>query len=149
MTDSTVDLSRRMVELLPSIIREFTRRETHAFARGQISVPQMLILELLQRRTSCIMSELASSLAITTSAVTGLVDRMERGGLVRRVRDPKDRRAIRVEATARGVTIIREVLRQKERNFQRVLDRLPAPKRRTYLQLLEDIHRVLKEQPVP
>jgi len=144
-----VDLSRRMVELLPSIIREFTRRETHAFARGQISVPQMLILELLQRRATCIMSELASSLSITTSAVTGLVDRMERGGLVRRVRDPKDRRAIRVKATARGVTIIREVLRQKERNFQRVLDRLPAPKRRMYLQLLEDIHRVLKEQPVP
>ncbi len=149
MMGDAVDLSRRMVELLPSIIREFTRRETHAFARGQISVPQMLILELLQRRATCIMSELASSLSITTSAVTGLVDRMERGGLVRRVRDPKDRRAIRVKATARGVTIIREVLRQKERNFQRVLDRLPAPKRRMYLQLLEDIHRVLKEQPVP
>ena len=141
-------LSRRMAELLPSIIREFTKRETHAFARGQISVPQMLILELLQRRSPCIMSELASSLSITTSAVTGLIDRMERAGLVRRVRDPKDRRAIRVETTPKGAAMIREVLRQKERNFQQVLERLPAAKRRTYLQLLEDIYRVLKEQPL-
>ena len=44
--------------------------------------------------------------------------------------------------------MIREVLRQKERNFQQVLERLPAAKRRTYLQLLEDIYRVLKEQPL-
>ncbi len=143
------DLSRRMAALLPPIIREFTKRETHAFARGQISVPQMLILELLQHKPSCIMSELASSLSITTSAVTGLIDRMERAGLVRRVRDPDDRRAIHIEATPKGAAMIREVLRQKERNFRQVLERLPAPRRRSYLRLLEDIHRVLSERPLP
>lgn len=142
-------LSRRMAELLPAIIREFTKRETHAFARGQISVPQMLLLEFLQRRPACIMSELAASLSITTSAITGLIDRMERAGLVRRVRDPKDRRAIHIEATPKGTTVIRDVLRQKERNFRQVLERLPGPRRRAYLQLLEDIHRILQEQPLP
>jgi DNA-binding MarR family transcriptional regulator len=142
------DLSRRMAALLPAIIREFTKRETHAFARGQISVPQMLILEFLQQRPSSMMSDLASSLSITTSAVTGLIDRMERSGLVRRVRDPRDRRVIHIEATLKGRSVIREVLRQKEENFRRVLERLPAAQRRSYLQLLEDIHRILQEQPL-
>jgi DNA-binding MarR family transcriptional regulator len=40
---------------------------------------------------------------ISKSGLTGLVDRMERAGLVARRPDPGDRRAIRVELTADGV----------------------------------------------
>ena len=140
--------SRRLTELLPAIIREFAKRETHAFARGRISVPQMLILEYLQRRRSCIMRELACSLSITTSAVTGLVDRMERAGLVRRARHPTDRRAIRIEATAKGLATIRDVLRQKERLLHAVMTRLPAAQQRAYVALMETVHRIVTEQPL-
>lgn len=141
-------LSRRMTELLPAIIREFAKRETHAFARGRISVPQMLILEYLQRHRTCIMRELARSLSITTSAVTGLADRMEQAGLVRRTRRSGDRRAIYVEATPAGLATIREVLRQKERLFRAVMERLPSSQRRTYVELMERIHRIVTQQPL-
>ena len=140
--------SRRLTALLPAIIREFAKRETHAFARGRISVPQMLILEYLQRRRACIMRELARSLSITTSAVTGLVDRMEGAGLVRRARHPTDRRAIRIAATAKGLATIRDVLRQKERLFHAVMARLPAAQQRAYVELMETVHRIVMEQPL-
>ncbi|GAA2790016.1 MarR family winged helix-turn-helix transcriptional regulator [Crossiella cryophila] len=36
---------------------------------------------------------------LSTGAVTGVIDRLERGGFVRRVRDPHDRRKVLVEVT--------------------------------------------------
>jgi DNA-binding MarR family transcriptional regulator len=41
--------------------------------------------------------ELAKSLGLTTGAITSVIDRLERAGIVRRVADPKDRRKVVVE----------------------------------------------------
>ncbi len=45
------------------------------------------------------MGELAEMLDITPRTVTGLVDNLERDGLVRRVADPADRRSVHAEIT--------------------------------------------------
>lgn len=43
--------------------------------------------------------ELAVQSGLTTGAVTGVIDRLERAGYARRVPDPADRRRVRVEVT--------------------------------------------------
>ena len=43
--------------------------------------------------------ELAREMGVTTGAVTGALDRLERVGFARRVPDPADRRRVRVEVT--------------------------------------------------
>jgi DNA-binding MarR family transcriptional regulator len=48
------------------------------------------------------MGELGSVLGLAKSSLTGLVDRTERNGLVRREADPEDMRAVKVTLTARG-----------------------------------------------
>lgn len=48
------------------------------------------------------MTELGAVLRLAKSSLTGLVDRTERNGLVRRAADPLDTRAVRVALTARG-----------------------------------------------
>ncbi|MFB9430760.1 MarR family winged helix-turn-helix transcriptional regulator [Streptoalloteichus tenebrarius] len=45
--------------------------------------------------------ELAERTGLTTGAVTRLIDRLERAGAVRRVRDPGDRRRVIIEAVPR------------------------------------------------
>ncbi len=55
-------------------------------------------------------SELARRLQYENQAMTGLLDRLERHGWVRRVRDLPDRRAIRVELTAAGRAKLLEAL---------------------------------------
>lgn len=44
--------------------------------------------------------ELAAAVGLTSGAVTGVVDRLERAGFARRVPDPADRRRVKVEVTA-------------------------------------------------
>jgi DNA-binding MarR family transcriptional regulator len=43
--------------------------------------------------------ELAAEAGLTSGAVTGVVDRLERAGFARRVPDPSDRRRVKVEVT--------------------------------------------------
>ncbi|TMD85764.1 MAG: MarR family transcriptional regulator [Chloroflexi bacterium] len=54
------------------------------------------------------MGELAEMLDITPRTVTGLVDNLERDGLVRRVADPADRRSVHAEITDRVNELWRE-----------------------------------------
>lgn len=53
-------------------------------------------------------SELARDLGLTSSAMTALVDRLERQGVAERVRHPHDRRRSIIQVTDRGAVMIAE-----------------------------------------
>jgi DNA-binding MarR family transcriptional regulator len=57
------------------------------------------VAELLSRTGPLTAGELAEHTGLTTGAITGVVDRLERGGFVRRDRDPEDRRRVIVQPT--------------------------------------------------
>ena len=54
-------------------------------------------------------SELGDRLIVTRSTVTGVLDSLERRGLVRRSPHPTDRRSVVVEITAKGLRVLGEV----------------------------------------
>src|SRR5262245_581834 len=53
--------------------------------------------DTLSRTGPITAGELAQRTGLTTGAITGVIDRLERAGFVRRVRDPHDRRRVIVE----------------------------------------------------
>jgi DNA-binding MarR family transcriptional regulator len=57
-------------------------------------------LSLLDREGRMTAGKLATESGLTTGAVTIVLDRLEKAGYVRRVRDPDDRRKVHVEMTA-------------------------------------------------
>lgn len=71
-------------------------------------------------------SELGAGVGARPATVTGILDRLERRGLVTRAARPGDRRAVQIELTADGehaAGLVRETLRAVER---RALAGLPA-----------------------
>jgi DNA-binding MarR family transcriptional regulator len=66
---------------------------------------QVLTNLMLGGETARSPSELASTLMVTTGAMTNVLDRLEQGGLIRRLRNPADRRSVIVEATDAGVDL--------------------------------------------
>jgi DNA-binding MarR family transcriptional regulator len=56
--------------------------------------------------------ELGERLLVTRGTVTGLLDTVERQGLVRRVPHPDDRRMLRIELTDEARALLREVWRE-------------------------------------
>jgi len=55
-------------------------------------------LDLLDMAGATTAGHLAERAGLTTGAMTAVIDRLERAGYVRRLRDPQDRRCVRVEA---------------------------------------------------
>jgi DNA-binding MarR family transcriptional regulator len=56
-------------------------------------------LDILGTRGPMTAGQLAEAVRLTTGAITGVLDRLESAGLVRRIRDTNDRRRVIVEVT--------------------------------------------------
>ena len=69
----------------------------HGVTPGQYSV-----LKCLWKDNGQTVKQLAEHLYLDSSTVTGILDRMEQKGLIKKTADPKDRRALQVLLTQKG-----------------------------------------------
>jgi DNA-binding MarR family transcriptional regulator len=92
------------------------------------------------------MSELGAMLRLAKSSLTGLVDRTERNGLVRREVDPRDTRAVRVALTAQGSKLAREFYDETCRRIEELPASLGPAERDALADLLG---RVVLDNEVP
>jgi DNA-binding MarR family transcriptional regulator len=83
----------------------------------------MRCVDVLQRAGQLTAGQLAEATGLTTGAMTTALDRLERLGFARRVRDAADRRRVLVEiapeASARAQQFYREHAQQAERLYNR------------------------------
>jgi MarR family transcriptional regulator, organic hydroperoxide resistance regulator len=82
--------------------RKIQRYYNNRLAEHGITIGQSFILLSLRERDEQNVKELAENLAIDSSAITGLVDRLEKADLVERRADERDRRALRIHLTDKG-----------------------------------------------
>ncbi len=68
---------------------------------GGLSLRQLSALYVIEHESTT-PGQLARRLVATPAVVTGLIDRLERRGYVRRVSEPGDRRRIHLELTESG-----------------------------------------------
>ena len=68
----------------------------------QVSQSQLACLNMLRQDGSMPISRLAKGLAVEPSTATGVIDRLEQKGLVRRTRQGSDRRVVTIELTQKG-----------------------------------------------
>jgi len=80
---------------------DFDRLSQAVADRVGLSPTDLLAMDLITRHGQMTAGQLARELQLTTGAITGLVDRLQKAGYVRRVADPDDRRRVFVRATAK------------------------------------------------
>lgn len=69
----------------------------------RLTVPQATVLFLLKEKDGRMMSELGQVLGVDNSAMTGLIDRLEKTDFVRREAKREDRRALLIRITPAGL----------------------------------------------
>lgn len=83
------------------------------FAQWDLSPSQFNVLNLLRNQPDgCTQIELSRLLIMHRSNITGLVDRLEERGLLRRRDSATDRRAYLVVLTSKGQALLEEILPQ-------------------------------------
>ena len=70
--------------------------------------------------------------------VTRLLDRLEQGGLVTRLRDPEDRRVVRARITEKGLDLLATLDEPVGRMLGRLLGNLGQERLRTFVSLLDE-----------
>jgi DNA-binding MarR family transcriptional regulator len=97
----------RLADVLNEIATLYQFRDINERLYGTLTVSQSYCLRLLYFGDTRTMTELATELHVRLSTITGVVDQLEKKGLVARGADPHDRRSLRVGLTPKGRALYR------------------------------------------
>jgi DNA-binding MarR family transcriptional regulator len=93
-------------ELIGELVSEFRTSGNQDSAFDNLAAERLGVnrtdlhcLNIIQNAGGLTAGELAAEAGLTSGAVTGVIDRLERVGFARRVADPDDRRRVKVEVT--------------------------------------------------
>ena len=89
---------------------------------------------------------LAELTGLTTGAITGIIDRLESAGLVRRERDPADRRKVFIRPVAAGVAGMATLFAPMDADFIELAGRYGPKELDAILDYLDEALRIMKTQ---
>ena len=124
--------------ILEAIIYLYTegRRVTKEFARrANLTGPQLTVIKMLEQIGDLSLSELSDRIRAQNSTVTGIIDRMEREGLVVRERSTSDRRVVHIKLTEKGERIAAEIPVEPMEIFRGALSSLSPQETRELLKI--------------
>lgn len=111
----------------------------HNISQGRF----MVLMLLLNKVTNCAHprtpAELADLSHVTRATMTGLIDTLERDGLVTREPDLADRRMLSVTLTAKGRSVLQAILPPHFKRMAALMAPLTPDERKTLVQLLGKI----------
>jgi MarR family transcriptional regulator, organic hydroperoxide resistance regulator len=123
-----------------------SRRITKGIAgRYGLTGPQLAVVKMLEPVGKLSLSELSSQIRARNSTVTGIIDRMEREGLVVRRRSDEDRRVVNIELTKKGQQLAGEISVEPVQIFRQVLAELSLRDATELRRILNKLARRVRE----
>jgi DNA-binding MarR family transcriptional regulator len=123
-------MARRQVhevaDLLHSAAIHLLRRASERDRAANITRARLSALSVVVFRGPLTLGDLAQAEGVRSATMTGIVDGLEGDGLVRRRQDESDRRAVQVEATAKGRRLLERARAQRIDLVASKLDDLTA-----------------------
>jgi len=113
----------------------------------EITDTQYVVLRAL-RKAPCNTSFLAHMLGVTLSAVTALINRLHRMGLVSRKRQEKDRRQVWISITPKGLKVLENVEERRNLLLALYLSRVPEGERQQLLELLREAVKLFEREDI-
>src|SRR5690348_3877291 len=107
-----VEIKAEVDQIFEAVVYLYTesRRITKELARRvQLTGPQLTVVKILEGIGDISLSELSDKIRAQNSTVTGIIDRMEREGLVQRARSTEDRRVVHIRLTEKGERLARDI----------------------------------------
>jgi len=140
------EFADRINDIMPVMIKEFAKRQVNELSKGKITLPQVLILDFLEKSGEAKMSDLAHFMSVSTAAMTGTIDRLVNYEYVVRELEPKDRRVIKIKITSKGSDIIKKINCQRRQMIIDIFAKVSEHDRSDYLRVLTKIEEALSGQ---
>lgn len=130
-------------ELRPAVLR-LARELRHETERLGVTARQATLLWLIRRTPGLSLRELAELERISPPALSGHVDRLERAGLVERVRSTSDRRRVELRLTPAGDRLQRRIRARRTTWLADRLERLSPEELEAVADALPALRRIVE-----
>jgi DNA-binding MarR family transcriptional regulator len=104
---------------------------------NQITKPQFFLLYYINQLGSCKLTQLAEKMDVKPSAISVMIDRMEKAGFVTRTYFVVDRRSVLIQVTPLGKQIIAEEIGLRNKIIEGYLSNLNKEEAIILTELLE------------
>jgi MarR family transcriptional regulator, organic hydroperoxide resistance regulator len=125
-----------IVETIIYLYTESRRLTKQAARELGLTGPQLTVIKLLETFGDLSLSTLSERIRAQNSTVTGIIDRMEREGLVSRERSTSDRRVVYIRLTKKGADLAKTIAVEPMEIFRGVLAALSREDTRDLLRIL-------------
>lgn len=112
---------------------------TERMAKHDVSVPQWVVLRVLFDADSLPLKEIVSRVGVDQGSLSRMVERLIKRGLVARIVDVHDRRAVAISLTKEGRKLVPKLAKDADTNDQAFFGSLPEKERAQFLATIKKI----------
>jgi MarR family transcriptional regulator, organic hydroperoxide resistance regulator len=142
MVAEIIDNLRRVFQ----VVNEHSKKAEHATG---LTGPQLWAIKTIAQEAPIMVSELARRMYLHPATVVGILDCLEKQGLVVRMRSTDDRRVVKVELTGQGRTLVKKSPEVAQGLLVSGLEKLKAKKLLNIAQGLDQMVDILGAQNIP
>jgi DNA-binding MarR family transcriptional regulator len=123
--DAALSAVREEFGCLLGAERRLRGRDQHRKVDGDLTIAQVRALFALDAREAATAGEIAEAARLSPASVTGMLDELERDGIVTRVRSDTDRRRVLVTLTDEGRTVLGKRRRRWLKRWEAAMEDVP------------------------
>lgn len=149
MVNPTIENAQEIINVLNSAQDAIHARFHRILEPYQLTVAQYKVLQHLfwHHPNGLGIKELSEHLGLAKSTISGIVDRVERDGWVKREPDAEDARKIVVQLTQKGVDVFEKIPKDREEFWRNTIGKLSEDEQKTLLELLKKLEKVMESPP--
>jgi MarR family transcriptional regulator, organic hydroperoxide resistance regulator len=135
-----------IVETIIYLYTESRRLTKGMASQFGLTGPQLTVIKLLETFQDLSLSSLSERIRAQNSTVTGIIDRMEREGLVRRERSTVDRRVVHIRLSEKGQKLARQIQVEPMEIFRDALASLTQADIRDLLRIMNKLQKYVRSK---
>ncbi|AEB76088.1 MarR family winged helix-turn-helix transcriptional regulator [Clostridium botulinum] len=95
--------------LIKEINSKINFKVTEELKNIGLTVPQITAIKFIAHRKKVTSSELSEEMSITKATVSGIIDRLEKMNIIKRVRSKEDRRIVYIVFSDEGLNLAKDI----------------------------------------
>jgi DNA-binding MarR family transcriptional regulator len=143
------DLVAEIIDNLRRVFQVVNEQSKRAEKETGLTGPQLWAIKTIAQDAPIMVSEIARNMYLHPATVVGILDRLEKQGLVARIRSIEDRRVVRVELTGQGRALVKKAPEVAQGLLVAGLEKLGSNKLKNIAQALDQMAEILGAQNIP
>ncbi|PAB60372.1 MarR family winged helix-turn-helix transcriptional regulator [Anaeromicrobium sediminis] len=131
------DLNLHLVIALSRSNQFLQKKNLKSIKKGGLTHSQFGVLEVLYHKGDLRISEIIEKILSTGGNMTVVIDNLQKNDLVKRISDPKDRRATLISITDKGRKLLDDLFPKHVEEIREIFDGLTKEEKKILIMLLK------------